>query len=313
MQARSLLLTGLVSLSTLLAACGGGSSSTTGAGASSAGGSGGSGGGGGGGAGGGAGGGTGGEAPECPEGPGFGGGEAPINVGAVSAVIVDQAGAPLDNVEAYVCGLDLCSAPTHSDATGAVAISVNQDFLLPAFKFGSGIADARMVYLVGAGTTDVGEMMTANLLTATGATFTPGGDTTSGDVTITLAANAELEFDLTVEEEDQQQFRAVTMDLADPPAVLDLELGLVQLYAVGPFETYFCPAAQVTVPNDAGLAPGSAVEFVLHGVGTGQEFAPYGGWAVVSDGVVSDDGLTIHTDAAGGLPVLSVFGVRPKL
>ena len=311
MQARSLLLSGLVSLSTLLAACGGGGASTTGAGASSAGG-GGAGGGGGGGAGGGAGGG-GGEAPECPEGPGYGGGEAPINIGAVSAVIVDHEGVPLANVEAYVCGLDLCSAPTHSDDAGAVAISVNQDFLLPAFKFGSGIGAARMVYLVGEGTTDVGEMMTADLLAATPATFTPGGDTTSGDVTITLPANAELEYDLTVEEETQQQFRAVTMDLADPPAVLDQALGLVQLYAVGPFETYFCPAAQVTVPNDSGLAPGSAVEFVLHGVGTGQEFAPYGGWAVVSDGVVSDDGLTIHTDPAGGLPVLSVFGVRPKL
>jgi hypothetical protein len=77
-------------------------------------------------------------------------------------------------------------------------------------------------------------------------------------------------------------------------------------------DTFFCPAAMVTVPNTPGWAAGTAVEFYVHGLSVGQEHVPYGEWAKISDGAVSADGTTISTAAGGGLPVLSAFGIKKK-
>ena len=57
-------------------------------------------------------------------------------------------------------------------------------------------------------------------------------------------------------------------------------------------------------------AAGAAVEFYIHGLDVGQEWAPYAGWAKVSDGKVSDDGTEVVTADGQGIPVLSTFGVR---
>jgi hypothetical protein len=77
-----------------------------------------------------------------------------------------------------------------------------------------------------------------------------------------------------------------------------------------PVGTILCPAAKMTVENTTGLPPGARVEFFVHGVEVSEEWAPYGGWAHVSDGTVSDDGATISTDDAGGIPIVSVVGIR---
>ena len=66
------------------------------------------------------------------------------------------------------------------------------------------------------------------------------------------------------------------------------------------------------MPNTAGWPAGTEVELFVHGVSIAREYAPYGGWAKVSDGKVSPDGAAISTDPGGGLPVLSVFGVRRR-
>jgi len=68
----------------------------------------------------------------------------------------------------------------------------------------------------------------------------------------------------------------------------------------------------VTVPNDPMWAAGTDVEFYIHSVDVGQDWAPYAGWAKVSDGKVSADGKTISTAAGQGLPVLEVFGIQKK-
>ncbi len=57
---------------------------------------------------------------------------------------------------------------------------------------------------------------------------------------------------------------------------------------------------------------GTAVEFYIHSVSVDQEWAPYAGWAKVSDGAVSADGKTIATADGQGLPVLEVFGIQKK-
>ena len=66
----------------------------------------------------------------------------------------------------------------------------------------------------------------------------------------------------------------------------------------------------LTVPNTAGWPAGQAVEVFIHGVSVEEEWAPYAGWAKVSGGVVSDDGLSVVSTEGEGLPVLGVVGVR---
>lgn len=88
------------------------------------------------------------------------------------------------------------------------------------------------------------------------------------------------------------------------------DLGLGALFGLGPLETRLCPPAQLTVANVPGWEPGTLVEFLLHGSDISEEWAPYGGWAPVSTGFVSDDGSTIATESGRGLPVLGLIGVR---
>ncbi|MEZ4234206.1 MAG: hypothetical protein R3B89_33840 [Polyangiaceae bacterium] len=43
-----------------------------------------------------------------------------------------------------------------------------------------------------------------------------------------------------------------------------------------------------------------------------EEWAPYAGWAKVSNGKVSSDGTKVATNPDEGIPHLSVIGVRLK-
>src|SRR5262245_4154598 len=61
--------------------------------------------------------GSGGEAPTCP-GKGYGGGETPSNPHSVTAIVVDQNGAPVADQPVYICGTDICSDPGKTGADG---------------------------------------------------------------------------------------------------------------------------------------------------------------------------------------------------
>jgi hypothetical protein len=94
------------------------------------------------------------------------------------------------------------------------------------------------------------------------------------------------------------------------PSAVDASLGFGILYALTPSGTELCPPAALTVPNSANFPARSSVEIFLHGTDILESWAPYGGWAKVSDGVVSEDGRTVSTVEGGGLPGLSVVGIR---
>ena len=64
------------------------------------------------------------------------------------------------------------------------------------------------------------------------------------------------------------------------------------------------------MPNDLGWAPGTAVEFWIMTTDTGQEYAPYAGWAKMSDGAVSADGTRASTSSGQGLRLLETFAIR---
>ena len=259
-------------------------------------------------------GGTGGVTETCPPGPGYGGDEKSLAVGAVSAKLLDQDGNPASGVPVFVCGTDICTAPAKSGADGSASIPANQTLKAPAFKYGDGLEWAKLAQPVPAGDTDVGTVTAIKLpAVGSGDMFVAGASAASNGVTIDIEAGGSVTVDeLTYEDPTTQTFRVALLPSgANAPAV-DATLGLEVVYGAAPMETEFCPPAKLHVPNTAGWAAGAAVELFIHGLEVGQDFAPYGGWAKVSDAVVSADGSEVVTVDDGGIPLLSTFGLRLK-
>lgn len=259
-------------------------------------------------------GGTGGStAPQC-DGPGYGGGEKATDVGVVSAKLVDQDGNPAAGVAIFVCGVDICTVPDVSGADGDGTVAANMTLKAPAFKYGDGFDWAKFAQPVPAGDTDVGQVTSIKLpAIGTGDNFAAGASATSNGVTIDVPAGGSVIIDeLVYEDVSQQTFRVAEVPvIADIPAI-DATIGLQIVYGAAPMETEFCPAAKVHVPNSLGWAAGAKAELWIHGLEVGQDWAPYAGWAKVSDATVSADGSEVVTDDGGGIPLLSTFGLKLK-
>jgi hypothetical protein len=248
----------------------------------------------------------------CPP-PGVKGNGVAVNVGTVDATVLDPSDMPVPSLLAQVCGINIC-INGKTGANGHVIVNVNgQSLTQPAFKYGEGYTFARFAQPLPTMTPIVIPVAVTVALPAAGVDFAAGKDSVSGGVTLSIPVGGTFEVDtLTYDMPDQQLFRAAEIPIAKAPAAVDPALNLEILYGVGPVETTFCPPAAVTVPNTPAWPAGTAVEFYVHGVDVSEDYAPYGGWAKVSDGAVSADGKTVSTAAAGGLPVLSAFGVRKK-
>jgi hypothetical protein len=257
----------------------------------------------------------------------YGGGEASAVGGMVTALIVDETGAPVPGQPAYICGLDLCSPPAMTSAGGTVTLTTSLSMKKPAFKYGDAVSYAEFAIPLTAASTDftqsgTGKLACAKLAGKPGAALTPGGSAVSGEVTVSLAADAGVGIDtLVYSTADEQLFRAVQIPLANlGPVLADATLsggasanfGLV--FGVAPAETTLCPPAQITValPSTLGWVAGAAVEFWVTTDDTAQQFAPYAGWAFMSDGQVSADGKSATTAAGQGFNFLESFAVRLK-
>ncbi|MCC6899557.1 MAG: hypothetical protein IT377_11315 [Polyangiaceae bacterium] len=305
----------------------------TGCGGDDASGGGGSSGGGAGGAGGTTTGGTGGGAgsgggPSCADGPGYPSSDAPHKVDEVNAKIVDVSGAPAEGVPVFICGTDVCAPPATTDAQGVVCQKDQTSGMClagtlpgvelkrPAFKYGDGTVYVEFAQLLATNTAkyDMGTATTAKLPDPSqGVALAAGAAATSSNVTVTLAAGAKIEIDeVLYDSPELQKFRAVEIPMAKAPAAVDKAAGFEILVGTTPIDTHFCPHATLSVPNTAGWPAGTEVEFWLHGVSVGQEWAPYGGWAKASGGKVSADGKSVVTSDGEGIAVLGVFGIKKK-
>jgi hypothetical protein len=250
--------------------------------------------------------------PECAEGPGYGQATPKQFVQGIGATVVDLDGQPAAGELAQVCGTDLCINGT-TDGYGSVAIPVNQELTKPAFKYGLGVAVAKFALLLSTEPEqDLGTIVTARFPDlGTGVKLEPGKSATSSGVTLELAPDAVIDLNLLdFRTDEEQSFRAVQIPAGQAPAAVDPSLGLELVYATTPVETTFCPHASLTVPNSLAWEPGTPVEFFVHGIVIDEAWAPYGGWGKVSDGAVSADGASVVTDEAGGIPILSVIGIR---
>ncbi len=276
------------------------------------------------------GGGTGGQSACGPRGT-YGGGETSMAGASVTANIVDETGAPVVGQPVYLGGLDLTSAPSTTDSAGHVAIQTNLSMKRPAFKVGDSLSYTELAIPLTAATTDFsagGQLLAIGKLSnKAGASLTPGTPATSGDVTVAVPAGGTVGIDtLVYGTPDSQELRTVGLPLANSGPVLasapaGVGADFALLYGVAPSETIFCPAAKVTVAlphttsatgNDLGWTAGTAVEFWITTVDTGQTYAPYAGWAKMSDGVVSADGASVSTADGphGGFTFLENFAIR---
>ncbi|MBI4699677.1 MAG: hypothetical protein HY744_00685 [Deltaproteobacteria bacterium] len=252
-------------------------------------------------------------------GPGYGVPPVMKKVGLVTADVVDLEGKPAAEIVYEVCGENGCPNWLHANADGKGHIAAEAE--------GTELSDPVLIYGIGWESVQFaaplptvpdapfGKIHTARLPDyAKGVALEPGKEAHSGDVTLLPAPEAAIELDLLQYEEDSQYvFRAVTIPVSglSLPA-LDPALGLEVLFGLAPIKTFICPAAAMTVANVPGWPAGAAVEIFLHGTQLGEQWAPFGGWAKVSDGKVSEDGKTVSTSPDGGIPELGIIGLRLK-
>lgn len=241
---------------------------------------------------------------------------APQSFSRLSARVVDENAEPARVLTHQVCGFDLCLFGEIDDSANVdVAAATVTPITAPAFKYGMGLEYAQFVYrLPDEPAITLGSVATVRFPeVGSGEPLLAGKPARSGEVSVELTAGTRIKLDmLTFSAPEELLFRAARVPLELELPALDRSLGLELLIATTPVNTTFCPPAKLSIANTLGWPPGSRVELFVHGVELAQRWAPYGGWSQVSEGAVSSDGARIETDPEGGIPTLSVFGIRRK-
>jgi hypothetical protein len=253
----------------------------------------------------------------CDDGPNYATDLTPEDVGTVSATLLADGVTPAADVLVTVCGVDVCSRPAHSDADGEVSVTFDTPVSKPAFKYGDGLVYGEFALPLedAAEGLELGELFLPRL-PETGSPIAAGRRSESGGVAIELQDNATTDVDELLppyDSEETSRFRATEVSIDDLPPGLDSGHGLELVFALAPLGATLCPAARLEVPNSAGWAAGTEVEFLLEGFGVTdlQFWAPYADWAVFATGEVDASGERIVTTSEG-LPLISNVGVRRR-
>jgi hypothetical protein len=249
------------------------------------------------------------------KGPGLNAPPAPVAFAHLSATVLDLDGNPVSDVPAQACGVNICLNGTTS-TDGSVVIDQTANIDVPAFKYGGGKYYAKFALPLGTkGPIDVDlgdETTVAFDAPEHGVPIVPGTEATSNGITLAPPTGATVNVDpLDYDTPALQNFRAVEIPVDKAPTAVDPQFGFGIVVALTPVAATICPAAKLRVPNTAKYPAGSRVQFFVHGTEVDEEWSRYGGFGMVSEGSVSADGATVETDDAGGIPILSVVGVRP--
>lgn len=229
----------------------------------------------------------------------------------VHAKLVSSAGGPAASVPVFVCGTNVCSAPTSTGTDGTVLLPICLDVVKPAIKI---FDDPTWVpfasLLLGAGPAFDVSIAVAPLPTG-GNVLATGSNASAG---VTLAVTGAVIFDLEHTSAASRVFRAAQFPLTafagtglDPgPSRVAFAWGLA------PLNTKLAPPAKLSVPNGASWSAGAAVDILLDGTDTTTATppAPWGTWGVVASAHVSADGSTITTDDGSGLPEIAPVAFR---
>jgi hypothetical protein len=260
----------------------------------------------------------------CPA-PGYETTEEPRVVESLFARVVDLDGNPVVT-RATVCDKIVC-IKGETDSNGVVVtcdrnricipgIQPAIDMTRPAFTYGTGLEYAEFAFSLPSGPTsfDLGDMTAIKLpALGTGMPLSCGAVASSGGLTLRLDPDVKVTIDTTVyTTPEEQQLRAISVPIDRAPSAVDPTLGFEIVIAATPMNATFCPPAALSVDNTAGFPAGTPVEVFVHGVDPMEPWAVYGGWTKASDGVVSADGAKVETTPEGGLPMLSVIGIRRR-
>ncbi len=227
-----------------------------------------------------------------------------------SGTVVDDQDMPVEaNLFLQLCGKNIC-LDGKTVSGGTYVINANgADMDRPFLKAGDGLTFAKIGFPIAAPTSTVNGI--TKKLTDSMTELVPGAQATAGMVKLVVKEDAVLSFDITIPEDPaSRSFRAAVFPAQKNESIAK-GLDFAQIVALGPNETLLCPAAALTVPNDAGLPPNASVEFLLQELSIFESFGTYGDWTSVATGVVSSDGATISTDDKTGIAVLGVYGIRP--
>jgi hypothetical protein len=240
-------------------------------------------------------------------------------VNTVTARVEDISGAGIGSLLLDVCGFNLCLNGT-TDGNGDAVVNNTSGTTLEDVRmyYGTGREYVKMcAELPSLPDAAFGTINTVALpAVAQGQSFGSGSTVTQGPLTLSIDAAGEVTFDIILYgTESERGFRSVLVPHTDTnfnfPAI-DAGLNLALVFGTAPINTKLCPAAKLTFANTEGWAADAAVEFYFHGTEVFTDWAPYGGWAKVSEGKVSADGSTVSTNDGEGIPELGVIGVRLK-
>jgi len=260
----------------------------------------------------------GGKPAKCEDGPGYVDPSYPaLDVGAVTAHVQTTDDEPAADALVEVCGINVCTRPEYTDASGYVTIVVVEPTQKPAVKYGDAYRYGEVALLFDGdeGGTDFGTLYVPRL-PENGAPILPGMPAESGGVVVTLPEGGRFELDLFApyDTDEGRAFRAAELPKTLWPMGLDHGAKLELIFTLAPLGARLCPSASIELPNSAGWNAGTEVELLLQGLDPGldpgaQLFAPYGEWEPFGTGVVSDDGDRIEL-VDGDLPVITNVGVR---
>ena len=228
-----------------------------------------------------------------------------INVGTAAARVMGTDGSPAEGVTMKVCGTDICSEIKQTDANGMADIAANTDFIDARFVYGGGKTHSEFAVFISGDQPSITFPGDIHLITlpdyAQGITMTADAEHDSNGVILTTEPGTVFDHDtLLYMDESQHVWRANAVDPTgfNFPGVANAPANMEVLVGLGPNNTVVCPAAKLTVPNVAGWADGTMVDFWVHGHLTFKHYAPYGEWTKVSDGIV-ENGVVTTVDGQG--------------
>lgn len=253
------------------------------------------------------GGGGGNELPGCEELPANPGTENDVEVGTVAAAARDESGDAIANVNFQLCGKDFCLFALTSGVGTAAFTNTQSSGTIdrPVLKPGDSLVFGKIGYPYDpTGTPPLQGIFPS--MTDSGAQFALGATVSAAGVELTMPAEGGVAFDeLIYDSAAKKTFRAGRLAEADVEAATGSP-DFSMVYALGPFETVFCPGAAVTFENYANLPADTAVEFWGQVLGASEPLGGYGEWIKLGDGSVSGDGATVSTDAAGLETLLTI-------
>lgn len=252
----------------------------------------------------------GGSADECPVPDGFSSPAAMRAIELVEGAATTPDGDSPGEVEIQMCGKNLCLyAATGEDGLYVIANPGATPLDTPIVKVGDGLQQTKFGFGIPDPVAPVDVLVAP--MDDSGTALTAGAEAEADGAALAVDPDGVVVLNiLDFADPGEDTFRAAIMR-EDALEVLAPGEGFVAVLYLGPRDTRFCPPASLSIPNEAGLDAGAAVEFLLYGLDVGEPFAAYAEWTTIADGQVSEDGATIATLDGEGIPVLGAIGVRP--